>query len=127
MKYTDFIKDFMYYNIYKDRHEYIQAIDLKGDTIVAENMSPLFKIEDTYVSNVEPVLLDNKILLANGFKSTSPKYYVYEPGNLVIMMDDEGFSIGICFVKRHYKYVHELQNILRVIGCDEFANTLKIK
>lgn len=127
MKYTDFLKDFMYYNIYKSKYEYIQAIDLKGDTIVTESMSHLCKIENIYVSDVEPVLLTGKILLGNGFKSTSPKYYVYEPGNLVIMMDNEGFSIGICFVKRHYKYVHELQNILRVIGYDKFANNLIIK
>lgn len=86
--------------------------------------------------NIEPIEIDEELLLANGFEKRSSRM----SSHLVLYHDDspiyaelrptgyweiESYQDGI--IEMSIRYVHELQHIFRLQGCIDLADNFKLK
>lgn len=91
------------------------------------------EVIDAYIDLFEPIELTNDMLVLNGFgKSEDTDWFWLEgfPFNLsrYIYRDPSVYEVsaGNGGIVKTIKYVHELQNLLRVVGLEELANNFKL-
>lgn len=81
---------------------------------------------------IEPVPITEEFLIKNGFRMTLNKMgykeFHLEGSSFVITKIGEfdEYQFLICHQTAYKKYVHELQQALRFIDREEFANSLKL-
>lgn len=104
-------------NIFK-----VKGVDDEGVKIVMSIIEPSFDVYSR-PENIEPILLDEKIVKDNFVKGEGNTYRL---GNFTgrIWQHEEGWVIGtfspdIIHAFTLIKYVHELQNVLALIKLDK--------
>lgn len=87
-----------------------------------------------YIANFEPIPLTPEILKANGFRESIEEGTYYFPDKYSDI-NNKGFAIetdgdGVWFITDHslmpFRYVHELQRVLRCCGLTDLAENLKL-
>lgn len=102
----------------------IQAIDIADAEIQADG-EVFYVGEDRYSSGdkIDGVPITCEILE----KNEDGIHFIWKRGTLSIWLDDEKYNERRCQnVIIPVKYVHQVQQVLRVIGLDELANNFKI-
>ena len=92
------------------------------------------QVIDAYLTLFEPIELTNNMLLLNGFGKSENIDWFWLTGfpfdiSKCSYRDPSVYevSVGNGGIVRTIKYVHELQNLLRVVGLEELANNFKLK
>ena len=102
----------------------IEAIDI-ADAEVQADGEVFYVGEDRYSSGdkIDGVPITCEILE----KNEDGIHFIWKRGTLSIWLDDEKYNERRCQnVIIPVKYVHQVQQVLRVIGLDELANNFKI-
>lgn len=102
----------------------VQAIDITDAEIQADG-EVFYVGEDRYSSGdkIDGVPITCEIL----DKNEDGIHFIWKRGTLSIWLDDEKYNERRCQnVIIPVKYVHQVQQVLRVIGLDELANNFKI-
>ena len=102
----------------------IEAIDI-ADTEVQADGEVFYVGEDKYSSEdkIDGVPITCEILE----KNEDGIHFIWKRGTLSIWFDDEKYNERRCQnVIIPVKYVHQVQQVLRVIGLDQLANNFKI-
>ena len=91
------------------------------------------EVIDAYIDLFEPIELTNDMLLLNGFGKSENTDWFWLAGfpfdvSRCSYRDPSVYevSVGNGGIVRTIKYVHELQNLLRVVGFEELANNFKL-
>lgn len=136
-------RDFMIGDWLQDEHGFPMYVTAVGtDYVYADfegNEGDVWEYQDRDFRDgtAQPVELMQEMLLANGFKQESSKWTLKESGVLIGIenMDlcFEGmarlFALSACGKIRDFRvrYVHELQHILRLMGCTSIADNFKLE
>ena len=109
----------------KDNGRFYHGVTAKG-VLVAP-----FLIEE-----LEPIPLTPEILKKNGFElrdgflyhriDDKPHHYDFKLENGGVFTS-EGYTLQCCIYHLTIRYVHELQNALRLCGLDELADNFKLE
>ena len=102
----------------------IEAIDI-ADAEVQADGEVFYVGEDRYSSGdkIDGVPITCEILE----KNEDGIHFIWKRGTLFIWLDDEKYNERSCQnVIIPVKYIHQVQQVLRVIGLDELANNFKI-
>ena len=102
----------------------IEAIDITDAEIQADG-EVFYVGEDRYSSGdkIDGVPITCEILE----KNEDGIHFIWKRGTLSIWLDDEKYNERRCQnAIIPVKYVHQVQQVLRVIGLDELANNFKI-
>ena len=102
----------------------IQSIDIVDAEIQADG-EVFYVGEDRYSSGdkIDGVPITCEILE----KNEDGIHFIWKRGTLSIWLDDEKYNERRCQnVIIPVKYVHQVQQVLRVIGLDDLANNFKI-
>lgn len=75
---------------------------------------------------IKPIPLTPEILEKNGFEYKTESYLHYHYSIDVFLNTDDGVFMVMGGFLRWVRYVHELQNALRLCGLDELAGNFKI-
>lgn len=91
------------------------------------------RVIDAYIDLFEPIELTNDMLVLNGFGKSENIDWFWLAGfpfdiSKCSYRDTSVYevSVGNGGIVRTIKYVHELQNLLRVVGLEELANNFKL-
>ena len=102
----------------------IEAIDITDAEVQADG-EVFYVGEDRYSSGdkIDGVSITCEILE----KNEDGIHFIWKRGTLSIWLDDEKYNERRCQnVIIPVKYVHQVQQVLRVIGLDQLANNFKI-
>ena len=102
----------------------IEAIDITDAEVQADG-EVFYVGEDRYSSGdkIDGVPITCEILE----KNEDGIHFIWKRGTLSIWLDDEKYNERRCQnVIIPVKYVHQVQQVLRVIGLDDLANNFKI-
>lgn len=84
-------------------------------------------VDEIRETDIEPIPLYMEILIENGFKwiETWKSYCYFHNGKSLMVTYDKEKGFGIHGTTIRFRYVHELQRVMRVFGLNDLADNFK--